>query len=495
VEIADFSDEQIKEFANRWFLLKEPASVDDEGKSTVGKLFWNALEEREPVKELATNPLLLTLLCLEFENSAEFPKGRAELYERGLYLLLSKWDGQRRIQRESAYGKLSVKRKESLLGQLAIATFERGDYFFKQHVAEQQIGYYIQNLPEAKMDPAALLVDSQELLRDIVAQHGLLTERARGIYSFSHLTFHEYFVARSIVDSSNPAKYEWALSRLMEHVSDNRWREVFLLVVERSDDSGHVLTQMKQKIDWIWSEDKILQSFLIWVNHKSTKIKKVEQQSPSPIRLFYYNVGRNRGLSLNSNLDRALDRARSLDLDLGPDFALDLALDLSLALALALIRNRYLALAFTHDLTHDLARDLAHDLARDRLLELDRVLDRALALVHDLNLNDHELQHKLQQLRDQLPDKKTFAFLEQWRSQHGEAWAAQLQAVMIEHRNIGHDWNFTEAQQELLDKYYVANQLLADCLKSECYADRKLLQHIEDTMLLPMAEIEKRAQA
>jgi predicted NACHT family NTPase len=461
VEVADFSNEQIQEFADKWFLVKEPASVDDEGKSTVGKLFWKALQEREPVKELATNPLLLTLLCLEFENSAEFPKGRAELYDRGLYWLLSKWDGQRRIQRESAYGKLSPKRKESLLGQLAIATFERGDYFFKVRVAEQQIGAYIQNLPEAKTDPEALLVDSREVLRDIVAQHGLLTERARDIYSFSHLTFHEYFAARSIVDSSNPVKYELAINLLTEHVADKRWREVFLLVVERSDDAGYVLTRMKQKIDDILSGDEALQLFLVWLTQKSTEIKKIEQ--PVAVRFFYYSIGHGRAVAVAGTVDRARDRARARDRDRDRDLVLVLALD----------RARALALALDRDLVRALARDL----------------------IRALDLDDRELEHKLQQLQQQLPyADRDLDQLQKWWSQWGEDWAAQLQAVMIEHRNIGHDWNFTDAQEELLEQYYVANQLLADCLKSECYADRKLLQHIEDTMLLPIAEIEKRAQ-
>ena len=57
---------------------------------------------------------------------------------------------------------------------------------------------------------------------------------------------------------------------------------------------------------------------------------------------------------------------------------------------------------------------------------------------------------------------------------------------MIEYRNIGHDWQFSESQKELLQNYYDANQLLVDCLKSECYANRQILQHIEDTLLLPL---------
>jgi hypothetical protein len=37
-----------------------------------------------------------------------------------------------------------------------------------------------------------------------------------------------------------------------------------------------------------------------------------------------------------------------------------------------------------------------------------------------------------------------------------------------------------------------ANQLLVDCLNSDCYVSREVRQEIEDTLLLPIAEIEKR---
>ena len=57
---------------------------------------------------------------------------------------------------------------------------------------------------------------------------------------------------------------------------------------------------------------------------------------------------------------------------------------------------------------------------------------------------------------------------------------------MIENRNIGHDWKFSESQKELLYSYYYANKLLSDCVKSECYANRQVLQQIEDTMFLPL---------
>ena len=65
---------------------------------------------------------------------------------------------------------------------------------------------------------------------------------------------------------------------------------------------------------------------------------------------------------------------------------------------------------------------------------------------------------------------------------------------MIEQRNIGHDWKFTQPQFELLSQYYFANQLLVDCLNSDCYVTRKVRQEIEDTLLLPIEEIEKKTK-
>jgi energy-coupling factor transporter ATP-binding protein EcfA2 len=200
VEVADFTDQQIQDFADKWFKTKEPDQVDTAGKSAIASLFWQALKAQKPIKELATNPLLLTLLCLEFEQSSEFPKSRAELYDRALNVLLSKWDGQRRIKRDEVYKRLPVNRKESLLGQLAMQTFEQGQYFFRSHVIKRIISQYIQNLPDASTDPDALLVDSTDVLKSIESQHGLLTERAADIYSFSHLTFHEYFTAKNILE-------------------------------------------------------------------------------------------------------------------------------------------------------------------------------------------------------------------------------------------------------------------------------------------------------
>jgi predicted NACHT family NTPase len=263
VEVADFNWEQIVDFVKKWFKLKNPKQAE---------LFLERLKMSKPIQELANNPLLLTLLCLEFEEASDFPASRAELYQRGLNVLLTKWDGQRGIKRDVVYQKLSTKRKESLLAELAFYTFytfERGDYFFKQAVAEHRISQYIQDLPDARTDPEALLVDSHAVLKSIENQHGLLTERATEIYSFSHLTFHEYFVAKHLTE--RPER-EAAIHQLLAHSAQPHWREIFLLVTEQLEPADALLQGLKRKADEGLKDDAQLQSFIRWVQEKSSSM-------------------------------------------------------------------------------------------------------------------------------------------------------------------------------------------------------------------------------
>lgn len=62
---------------------------------------------------------------------------------------------------------------------------------------------------------------------------------------------------------------------------------------------------------------------------------------------------------------------------------------------------------------------------------------------------------------------------------------------MIDHRNIGHDWQFTPAQTKKLQQHFEANQLLVDCLNSDCYVTKVTRQEILSTLLLPMSELKE----
>jgi len=472
VEVADFNNKQIKTFTEKWFQLKD---LD------LAKRFMQQLQSNPPIEELATNPLLLTLLCLEFEDSGDFPSDRAELYKRGIATLLIKWDAKRGIERsdacgaayaEQVYKKLSVQRKQDLLSQIALTTFERKDYFFRQRDVEQYIADYIRNLPDAQTDPEALQLDSEAVLKSIEAQHGLLVERARGIYSFSHLTFQEYFTARKIVTSSDPQALEKALQCLVSHITEKSWREVFLLAVGMLQPADYLLRLMKQQVDALVATDEKLQQFLMWVSEKSSAVEV--PYKPAAVRAFYFNLERDHhpwrdpACYRNSDIISLLDRRLYLLLQLGYVPTLDIGLD------------ELLALACDRALKLDLAPSLYAFKGAFFL-----ACDRALAL-------EPELSQDLQELKQELPDlDRNERKFWQWWEGNSRAWTVRLRAMIINYRNIGHDWQFSDQQKERLGQYYYANQLLVECLNSDCYVSREVRSHIEDTLLLPIAQLER----
>jgi predicted NACHT family NTPase len=454
VEVADFDDRQIATFTQQWFQSKnDPIKAEN---------FIKKLQEEPGIRDLASSPILLTLLCLVFGESGSFPSNRSELYKEGLDVLLKKWDAKRNISRDIVYQKLSLKRKEDLLSQIALDTFAEGKYFFKQKEAERYITQYIRNLPDANTAEDALQLDSEAVLKSIEAQHGLFVERARGIYSFSHLTFHEYFTARKIVTSANS---DISTQKFATYLTDKRWREVLLLTGGMLENADLFVLAMKQEIDSILIWDGKLKKFLVWVEEKSYSTRSISK--PAAVRAYYFDLDRALAVALDLDLARAL--AVALDLDLARALALDLALaralDLDFALALALAR----ALAL------DLALALALDLALARTDE------------------SSELHRSLQHLKNQLPDtsSKNRRNFSSWWEANGQAWTEQLRSMMIQHRNIGHDWQFTEAQKTLLQRYYDANKLLVDCLNSDCYVSREVREEIESTLFLPIESIEK----
>ena len=103
---------------------------------------------------------------------------------------------------------------------------------------------------------------------------------------------------------------------------------------------------------------------------------------------------------------------------------------------------------------------------------------------------DPILERSLQQLKEQVPDTgKDGNRFKQWWEANGGAWTEQLRAVIISYRNLGHNWQFSDRQRNMLKQYYDANQLLVDCLNSARYVVRTVREDIEETLLLPQAEL------
>ncbi|HBL59042.1 MAG TPA: histidine kinase, partial [Cyanobacteria bacterium UBA8803] len=96
------------------------------------------------------------------------------------------------------------------------------------------------------------------------------------------------------------------------------------------------------------------------------------------------------------------------------------------------------------------------------------------------------LGNALRQLKNQLPNSDEDAdTLKQWWYVNGQAWVTQLRSLLIEERNIGHEWHLDKAGQKQLEQYDYANHLLVDCINSHCQLTPLVRQEIEDKLLLP----------
>ncbi|MCL1463224.1 NACHT domain-containing protein [Argonema galeatum] len=465
VELADFDSKQIDTFAENWFECSK-----EEKKEEKAKKFRRNLNNQPRIKELATNPLLLTLLCLVFDDKGEFvSRNRYDVYKEAIDTLLGKWDASRAIERENVYKNLSLGDKRDLLSYIALKTFENGDYFLLKTDLVNLITDYIRNFPDAKTNLEELESDSEAVLKSIEAQHGLLVERARGIYSFSHLTFLEYFTARRIATRPDPEVSKIAFSNLVKNITDKRWQEVFLLAVVPLRPADYLLKLMKQQVDSLVAGDEKLQKFLNWVNEQSLEIQKSlpdkVSYKPAAIRSFYLDS------------DIKIDPQRTLG------FLIDFYCLCIFTCASFLCRTVNLsfkeALNIVRELKPYFTRYRALDAATVTVFVRAFAIDKALEI--DLDI-DPELRRRLEELKAQVDEDEDK--LIDWVKEEGQDWAEQVKIQIIENHPIGEDWQFDEAQTELITKYYEANVLLMACLNN-AYVSHEVRQEIENNLLLP----------
>jgi hypothetical protein len=416
VEIADFTERQIKKFIANWF--RREGEKDEETYKSFLTEFKK--EDNKGLRDLARTPLLLTLLCLAFNETLTFPQRRVEIYQEALDALLKKWDSSRRIKRDEVYRKLSLGHKENMLARIAAETFEKNQYFIRQARLEKLITDYVKNVPPHDTDETT---DGETILKAIEAQHGIFVERAHKIYSFSHLTFQEYFTAKYIVDNA----VKGTLTGLVkEHCADERWREVFLLTTSLLPDASQFMKIFRLGVDDILEGDETLRELLTWADNKSA----LSQSNPVLMRPGYVYAALHHGAI-------APTRTQAYTL-FSP------AYDLDLYLLSVFSRARYLNTFRVSEPTRALsyasgcAEDFAHAGTLARKLGLTNFTKELSALSVP---NYHATSTEWQKFVDALLD------------------------LIGKHRNIGHEWNLTKTQRARLDAFLDATYLLENCLE------------------------------
>lgn len=303
VAMAEFNDSQISYFIQNWFQSEEDQKIGTAQKC------WEILQKTENLaaKELAHTPLLLTLLCLVYDHSQNFPNNRSSLYRKALRVLLEEWAAEKRILRDEIYKGLRTEFQEILLTEIAYTAFEVDRLFFSQQELVEKIREFLTNNLNAPKH-----LDGEAILHAIAIQQGILVERAEDVFSFSHLTLQEYLTAQYITDHHQIGKL------VTDRLTEKRWREVFLLVAGLMRGGVDELLLLMEKEAQTYIKTPKLQALLNWADEITSGSQGDFKPAAKRTAALFLVLARNRALELASTLSptlaRALELTRALDL-------------------------------------------------------------------------------------------------------------------------------------------------------------------------------------
>jgi len=299
IEIVEFDDEQIESFIHHWF------SSDLDQQQETANQCWELLQQEEykSARELAHTPLLLTFLCLIYDGSQAFPPNRSRLYQDALRILLERWAAEKRLpNRRIIHENLNTEQEEILLSEVAYKNFQEDRLFFeKRDLTEQIKTYFVTNLNAPKYQ------SGEEILTTIEREQGIFVERARSVYSFSHLTLQEYLTAQYIVDNENTVDKDGNSINLIEqtvknHLTDPRWKEVFILMAGliRGKADRLLLAMERQTMDFFNTElgTKLI-PILEWAD-RMTKDSVASPIKPVGRRANAYSTAKSLLIAINS---------------------------------------------------------------------------------------------------------------------------------------------------------------------------------------------------
>jgi len=223
-----FSEQQVREYASRWFQLTERSNLDRD----------HFLQELTTVQDIKNSPLLLSLLCTLYGSRGYIPRNRLEVYKECADLLFHRWDSIRHIDQpydHTQYGQILMR---------DLARFFYNSSSASPGVEEQQLGKLIAAYFEgtSAVDSATAAQRAKNFLDFCADRAWLLTsegrnDRGQRVFRFTHRTFLEYYAAEAIVweaetlpplVDSVAAAYERDPSSVMPEVivqcAEGKWR-------------------------------------------------------------------------------------------------------------------------------------------------------------------------------------------------------------------------------------------------------------------------------
>jgi hypothetical protein len=233
---------------------------------------------------------------------------------------------------------------------------------------------------------------------------------------------------------------------------------------------------MKKEIDLLIYSNKWLDNFLIWLNIKSESAYLTNDKKAA-IRAFYFDLACRPHLFyiiedvVPSSFTESLKKYYNfLFLNIEPEF--NILRHIQTALDVRLIK-----------IIGSLSQDFVSNLDLDEAIEFSNIIN----CIDEL----HELLQNIKKIKNQYNNELKDSVHQIIKFQK-YVWLEKLNSLLIKYRNIDYNLQFTQEQCKLLETYYNSNLLLVECLNTDSKVSPEVRSHIEDTLLLPIEEIEKR---
>ena len=226
--VRDFTLRDVERFLHHWHQLVAvgqmgpgPTAQNHAQKQT--KQLLEAIQNNERIRELAINPLILTVLALVHRDRVKLPDRRSELYAEAIDVLLGKWDEARGVTEQPILDDKPFDAGDKRLMLQAVALHmheERQKDIEVDALRRLLFDLFLEMVNDNRKAERAV----NRFLQMIEERTGLLTARGEGVYAFSHLTFQEYLAALAVAARDDYVAY------LLKNIGDSWWKEVVLLV-------------------------------------------------------------------------------------------------------------------------------------------------------------------------------------------------------------------------------------------------------------------------
>lgn len=242
--IQKLSADHIRNFVHKWYehIARLQSHDQDESAKVYlrkeyaqrGQALLEVIFKNERISQLAINPMLLSLITLVHYVKVRLPEQRHLLYHECIDILVEQWDATKGVH-APILEDLSVEEKKRILQRLAWYMHE---HHLKSIAKNDLIDGILRETCREIGGEKIKYGDLDNFLKAIEERTGLLVEKGfkdqgQPEFSFSHLTFQEYFTTLELFSLHKDEDTVFNLIWKKTETDSEWWQEVGLLALSQ----------------------------------------------------------------------------------------------------------------------------------------------------------------------------------------------------------------------------------------------------------------------